>query len=62
MDAIAFLRLGNTVLEAAIVILIASVLLYGIGSSIRNRVAQVILPELRAPMGEPDSRSRVSPR
>jgi hypothetical protein len=40
MDLIAFLRLGNTVLEAAIVILIASVLLYGIGSSIRSRVAR----------------------
>jgi hypothetical protein len=40
MDFVAFLRLANTVLEAAIVILIASVLLYGIGSSIRNRVAR----------------------
>jgi hypothetical protein len=40
MDAVAFFHLANTVLEAAIVILIASVLLYGIGSSIRNRVAR----------------------
>jgi len=40
MDVVALLRLTNTVLEAAIVILIASVLLYGIGSSIRNRVAR----------------------
>jgi hypothetical protein len=40
MDAVAFFRLANTVLEAAVVILIASVLLYGIGSSIRSRVAR----------------------
>jgi hypothetical protein len=40
MDVVAFFRLANTVLEAAVVILISSVLLYGIGSSIRNRVAR----------------------
>jgi hypothetical protein len=35
-----FLRLTNTVLEAAIVILISSVILYGIGASVRSRVAR----------------------
>lgn len=40
MSVVNLLRLANTVLEAAIVILIASVLLYGIRSSIRSRVAR----------------------
>lgn len=34
------LRLTNTVLEAAIVILISSVLLYGVGAAVRSRVAR----------------------
>lgn len=34
------LRLTNTVLEAAIVILISSVLLYGIGAAVRSKVAR----------------------
>lgn len=40
MNAISLLRLTNTILEAAIVILISSVLLYGIGANIRSRVAR----------------------
>ena len=35
-----YLKLTNTVLEAAIVILISSVLLYGIGAAVRSRVAR----------------------
>ena len=40
MDTIELLRLVNTVLEAAIVILISSVLLYSVGASLRNRVTR----------------------
>jgi len=40
MNVIGLLRLTNTILEAAIVILISSVLLYGIGANIRSRVAR----------------------
>lgn len=40
MGLVELLRLTNTVLEAALVILIASVLLYGIRASLRSRVAR----------------------
>jgi hypothetical protein len=40
MALVEIVQLTNTVLEAAIVILISSVLLYGIGAAIRNQVAR----------------------
>jgi hypothetical protein len=40
MALVEILQLTNSVLEAAIVILIASVLLYGVGAAIRNQVAR----------------------
>jgi hypothetical protein len=40
MALVEILRLTNTVLEAAIVILISSVLLYGVGAAVRSQVAR----------------------